>query len=206
VNSTPTKPPTVHEVLMAMRDAEVARAHAAVASKMPLRQKLRTNRRFGYGVAIAVLAVGAAVLVWQWISQFGPGRLPEIRVFYSVDDGKSYFPDSEARLPPFDLPSGTAVRAHVFNAGSGAFVGYLERFSPEARSIIVRVSDAARTAKPGDKPPPELAKVADAQRNGRQVKKPKDPAWVPINSAAGRAVTRVTIPGSAQPANEIRPE
>jgi hypothetical protein len=206
VNSTPTKPPTVSEVLMAMRDAEVAKAHAAVQKKVPFRQKMRTNRRFGYGVAMTVLMVGGAVLAYQWVSQFRSERLPDIRVFYTIDDGKTYFADSEGKLPPFDLPNGVAVRAHVFNGGSGPFVGYLERFSPEARTVITRVGEAARTAKPGDKPPPELAKVADAQRNGRQVKRPKDTAWVSINSAAGQTITRVTTPGSKVPATEIRPD
>ena len=126
-------------------------------------------------------------------------------MFYTVDEGKTYFPDSEGKLPPFDLPNGLAVRAHVFNGASGPFVGYLERFNPEAHTIIIRVSDAARTARPGDKPPPELAKVADAQRNGRQVKRPKDSTWVSINSAAGQAITRVMTPGRAEPAKEIRP-
>ena len=146
------------------------------------------------------------MLAHQWASPFGSERLPEIRGFYSADDGKTYFPDAGGKLPPFDLPNGVAVRAHVFTGGSGPFVGYLERFNPEARSIITRVSDAARTAKPGDKPPPELSKVADAQRNGRQVKRPKDSAWVPINSAAGQAITRVIPPGTSQPAKEIHAE
>jgi hypothetical protein len=194
---------------MAMRDAETAKTRAAMQNKslpMSLREKLRTNHRLGYGVAVAALMIGGTVLAHQWASQFGTRTLPEIRIFYTVDDGKTYFADSEGRLPPFDHANGVAVRAHVFSGTSGPFVGYLERFSPEAQTIITRVSDAARTARPGDKPPPELAKVADAQRNGRQVKRPKDSAWVPINSAAGNAITRVNIPGGTQPAKEIQPQ
>jgi hypothetical protein len=191
---------------MAMRNAEVAKTHVAGQKKMPFRQKLRTNRRFGYGVAALVLILGTAAFAWEWASQFGSDRLPDIRVFYTADEGKTYFSDFEGKLPPFDVPNGTAVRAHVFNGGSGPFVGYLERFSPEARSIITRVSEAAKTAKPGDKPPPELARVADAQRNGRQVKRPKDTTWVSINSAAGQAIKRVMAPGNTEPAKELQPE
>ena len=157
-------------------------------------------------LAAVDVAVGGAMLAYQWVSQFGSERLPEIRVFYTADDGKTYFPDAEGKLPPFEHPNGLAVRAHVFNGGGGPFVGYLERFNPEARTIITRVSEAARTAKAGDKPPPELTKVVDAQRNGRQVKRPKDANWVPVNSAAGQAVTRVIPPGNSQPAKEIQPE
>ena len=193
---------------MAMRDAEISKAQTARHKKVRLsfRQRLQANRRLGYGVGAAALIISGAILAYQWASQFGNDGLAEIRVFYSVDDGKTYFPDSEGRLPPFELPQGVAVRAHVFSGNNGPFVGYLERFSPEAHTIITRVSEAARTAKPGDKPPPELAKVSDAQRNGRQVKRPKDTTWVSINSSAGQGITRVTTPGSTQPAKEIRPQ
>jgi len=192
-----------------MREADAAKASAAKHKKQPsksLREKLRTDRRLGYGVAIAVLILGTALLMFQWVNQFGAPRYNELQVFYTVDDGKTYFPDGEGKLPPFDHPKGLAVRAHVFAGSTGPFVGYLERFSPEARNIITLVSEAAKNAKPGDKPPPELAHVVDAQRNGRQVKRPKDVNWVSINSAQGQAITRVRAAGNPEPLKEVQPE
>jgi hypothetical protein len=201
---------TVQEAIMAIQDADAAKAstvkHKKQKSAKSLRERLRSNSRFGYGVAVAVLITGVALLAMQWVNQFGRPAYSELKVFYSVDDGKTYFPDGEGKLPPFDHPNGLAVRAHVFNGSSGPFVGYLERFSPEARNIITRVSEAAKTAKPGDKPPPELANVVDAQRNGRQVKRPKDANWVSINSGAGQAITRVKISGNPELVKEIQPK
>jgi len=194
---------------MAIREADAAKAkamnHKKKGPSMSVREKLRTNRRFGYGAAVGLLILGMTMLVFQWVNQFGGPTYNQLQVFYSADNGKTYFADSEKKLPPFDHPSGVAVRAHVFPGTSGPFVGYLERFSPEARTIIERVSELAKTAKPGDKPPPELAQVVDAQRNGRQVKRPKDANWVPINSAQGQAITKVKVGNNPEPAREIQP-
>jgi len=215
MNQTPSRhsAQTVQEAIMAIQEADAAKASTVKQKKQKrqksaksLRERLRSNSRFGYGVAVAVLITGLALLAFQWVNQFGTPAYSEIKVFYSVDDGKTYFPDGEGRLPPFDHPNGLAVRAHVFNGSSGPFVGYLEQFSPEARNIITRVSEAAKTAKPGDKPPPELSRVVDAQRNGRQVKRPKDANWVSINSGAGQAITRVRISGNPEPVKEIQPQ
>ena len=212
MNQTPSKhsAQTVQEAIMAIQQADAAKVSTVKQKKQKsaksLRERLRSNSRFGYGVAVAVLLTGVELLMMQWVNQFGRPAYSELKVFYSVDDGKTYFPDGEGKLPPFDHPNGLAVRAHVFNGSSGPFVGYLERFSPEARNIITRVSEAAKTAKPGDKPPPELAHVVDAQRNGRQVKRPKDANWVSINSGAGQAITRVRISGNPEPVKEIQPQ
>jgi hypothetical protein len=174
-------------------------------ANMSIRARLASNRRLGLGVAIALLILSSGLIAHQVMEARNSVSGP-LRVYYTVDDGKTFFADDEGKLPPFPHSGGTAVRAHVFEGSKGPFVGYLERFSPDALQIINVVSDAAKTAKPGDKPPPELARVSNAQRNGRQVKKPGTGQWVPIHSGVGQAIMKVTRPGSNEPASELRPE
>lgn len=172
---------------------------------MSVRELMMEKKQATPILAGALLLIGLGAMTYQIISAGSSNARREINQYYSTDDGKTWFPDSEERFPPFDHAGAQAVRAHVFHCGDKTFVGYLEEFTPEAKHIIQTVTLAAKSAKPGDKPPPELARIGDAQRNGRVVKRPGEASWVPINGSAGAAVKTVFCPDSKQSAQEIQP-
>jgi len=188
-----------------IRNPGIKPGQADKQAPMSIRESLSSNKSVGMGVACAIIIVSVGTIAYQVVGMRNPAR-SELRVYYSVDDGTTFFVDGEERLPPFSYSGGTAVRAHVFEGSNGPFVGYLERFNSESRRIITKVNDAVKTAKPGDKPPPELALVSNAQRNGREVKKPGAGQWVSIRSSAAQGIMKVNRQGSNESAKELRPE
>lgn len=92
--------------------------------------------------------------------------------YFSVDDGKTFFVAGGNNIPPFDYHGKTAVHANVFECGGKKFVGYLERYTPEARKAML--DNKATTA---------------TQIYGRQLKKPGGSRW--INSGDFKAAAMV---------------
>ena len=132
--------------------------------------------RAGVVVAGGLLLVGLAVIVFsQTRGPAAPGG-GSTRAFFTIDDGKTWFTDDAAKLPPFTKDGKQAVRAYVFRSAKGAeFVNHLERFKPEAK----RVLEEASKAQPDSKGPPKnLPALQSAYANGREVKRPGDTAWV----------------------------
>lgn len=62
------------------------------------------------------------------------------KLFFTVDDGKSYFEMEASNRAPFVHEGKPAFRAHVFSCDGGktAFVGYLSKFSPVSEEALVR--------------------------------------------------------------------
>jgi hypothetical protein len=132
------------------------------------------NQRQSLTVALAVLMiVGAGVAIyWQWSTydgDSGPGK-----VFFSNDDGKTWFVDSGTKIPPFDKDGKPAYRAHVFECDGQRVVGYLSRYSPEA----IKALEEAEKYKGTGKPPPNVAQLSAIGSTGLQVKRPGEKEWV----------------------------
>jgi len=125
-------------------------------------------------VAGGLLLVGLAVIVYsQTRGPTAPGD--HTRAFFTIDDGKTWFPDDAAKLPPFDKDGKQAVRAYVFRSAKGTeFVNYLERYKPDAR----RVLEASKSAPDSKGPPKNLPAIQNAHTSGREVKRPGDEKWV----------------------------
>jgi hypothetical protein len=92
------------------------------------------NERAGIGIAIAcaTLLAGAVVLGLQLRNsrQRPTGSL----VWYTTDDGKSWFPESALKLPPFDHEGKKAYRCYVFACKDGAeYVSHLERLPADLK-------------------------------------------------------------------------
>ena len=161
---------------------------------MGVREKINQHPRVAVTVWATLLCVCAVAIAYN-IREMTPRGAEVPEAFYTTDDGKTLFSAPSDRLAPFEEAGKQAVRAQVFRCEHAEpFVGYLERYSPEAHRIITEVEYAAKHAKPGDPPPKSLAAVPNAQRNGRQVKKPGDREWVDVFSAAGNRLTTVTCP------------
>jgi hypothetical protein len=127
-------------------------------------------------VAGGLLLVGLAVIVYSQTR--GPITPPSgnARAFFTIDDGKTWFPDDAGKLPPFDRGGKQAVRAYVFRTAKGTeFVNHLERFKPDAK----RVLEEASKSRPDSKGPPKnLAAIQNAYATGREVKRPGDATWI----------------------------
>jgi hypothetical protein len=93
--------------------------------------------------------------------------------FFTVDDGKTYFTASGSNIPPFDYEGHQAVAAHVFEASGKRFVGYLERYTPEAHKLMEENHATPAT-----------------QIYGRELKKPGGTTW--IKSGDFHAVAELT--------------
>ncbi len=114
------------------------------------------------GVAVAVL--GLMLGGWAIFRQMHPSEVVvENRVFFSDDDGKTWFADSPTRIPPFQHDGKEAVRCFVFQADGGQpFAGYLRKYTPY-------LAGRMRNNAP----------CSDAELlNGTLVKRPGDPNWI----------------------------
>lgn len=146
---------------------------------MGIRESLNKNPKLATGMTVALVLACVGFVIFQ---QGGAGAslgAAVSEVYFSDDDGKTYFTDSVDKKYPFDRNGKQAVRAYVFKCGdSGApAVTYLER---------VRDNDGKPPA--GDLP-------GQAPSGIVEVKKPGQKDWVRLDTAAGTAVVRSDCPG-----------
>lgn len=100
------------------------------------------------GVVIGAI-VGLLVLLALFWTTGGP---PEPQLYYTVDDGKTFFADKR-QATPFMKDGKEAVQAMVFTCGAEPpFVGYLLRWPPGAREKYeahIKNPQAAMSMPPG---------------------------------------------------------
>src|SRR5205823_10436437 len=104
-----------------------------------IRETLNQNPNVTTGLTAFIIIVAVAAIVWQISRGNSPaGGNGGERAFFTIDDGKSTFTDDVSKLPPFDYQGRPAYRAYVFvcKGGKIRFVGYLERYTKEAKAKI----------------------------------------------------------------------
>jgi hypothetical protein len=147
---------------------------------MGIRERINDNRNVTIGVIAAVIVIAVGFIVVQVMAnrKTFPTKLPDL--YYTVDDGKTYFTANSANIAPFDYKGQPAVRAYVFQCKGGKpFVGYVERYTAEARRALV---DQKKSS-------PQL------QIYGRELKKPGEATWTKSGDFAGIAkVTDLKCP------------
>ena len=133
--------------------------------------------------AITTIAAGTAtaLLLGYIIYALMPHRpVPSSKLFFSDDDGATYFKDSITNIPPYYHGGKVAVRAFVFHGTSGNFVGYLQKYTDDMRDRLARgeipmgPDTGARFKKPGSANPWIQASNPDFQ-DLMNVKCPSDP-------------------------------
>ena len=130
--------------------------------------------------ACVLLGVGAAVIQAVNGRRGYPSHAPNS--YFSSDDGKTWFVETSDHYAPFDHGGQTAVGAYVFQCGGKKFVGYLERYLPDAKQKL----DAGSPLTPA------------IVRYGREVKRPGDAAWTRTGDIAVEAkVEDVPCPDGA---------
>jgi hypothetical protein len=141
-------------------------------------------------VAITLVVIGVGTIVWQLMgSRDTRNNVPND--FFTTDDGQTWFSASANNLAPFDHDGKQAVKAWVYQCGSKKFVGYLERYTPEAHKLLtgadVGPAPAAPAPADGKGKSREAAArarvslspgaVMNASVNGKEYKRPGEKEW-----------------------------
>lgn len=170
---------------------------------MGLREAFEEKKSVALGGAAALILVGVIGIAAQLRSGGSPS-VADAKGFFTVDDGKTYFEAAANSSPPFEYKGKPAVKANVFEAGGKQFVGYLERFTPEAQRTIHQTDELFKSGKTLSA---EQARALGlARATGTQVKRPGDKDWVVLTSREGAAVTAVKPPsGTAGEAVAVTP-
>ena len=157
--------------------------------RMGIREALNRNHKVTIGAA-AVVTMGAIVFMVLQVRGGGPPTGVNLngKVFFSTDDGKTWFVDDVRNIPPFTKDGKDAVRAHVYRTSDGTkFVGYLERYSPASRKAL-----AAALAKPAQDQLEDPYASAELQ-----CKKPGDATWVSMSDPKAQSIMNVVSPKGA---------
>jgi hypothetical protein len=161
-------------------------AQRPVQVERPLGIREWLNRHPGVTIGIvagiALLAIVAIVVQVLASRKKYPDALPQ--AYFTVDDGKTYFSAGMENVPPFQHDGQTAIRAYVFQCGTGEpFVGYVERYTPAAHKAMV-----------------ENRATPQHQIAGRELKKPGEAKWVKsTDRKAAGAIADVRCPDGSQP-------
>jgi hypothetical protein len=122
--------------------------------------------------------------------------------WYTDDDGKTWYADDKSLMPPVDHNGKTAVRAYVFSfdGGKDEFVGYLERYTPEARQAL----EQARAEVITEKIPPPALLYSQIQMSGIELKRPGESNWINVRDPEAAAIRKLNPPAGAS-VEEILP-
>jgi hypothetical protein len=171
---------------------------------MNLRATLSEKPIRAVALAVALLVVGLGIIAFQMHSASAP--VSHSKAFFTVDDGKTWFPDDVRKLPPFEKDGKQAVRAYVFRSSNGAeFVNHLERFKPDAKLAMEQASKVDPNQNASG-PPKNLAALQSAYTGGREVKRPGDAKWIGTGNFRDAAlVMTVKCPDGGTEALPIEP-
>lgn len=138
-------------------------------------------------------------------------------VYFTSDDGGSFFPAPATNLPPFDHENSEAVIAHVYSCDGGQtkWVGLLEKYGEDTK-VLIRAAQAEHVNRgfdntirdPAKQPPPILWTMSTAPLV--YVKGPKRPPdeWRLVSSfdEYQQAIKSVTPPDGVTGApEEVKP-
>lgn len=147
------------------------------------------------GIAAGVMSLLIVCVATAWVIHFRsdrPSALSGNQMYFTADDGKTWFPDAWEKVPPIDHDGTQAVRCYVFKTPSSApFAGYLETYTPAIHDFL---TGARKTPLPVD------------VTAGTLLKRPGDKNWVPAMSAAGLRIKDVKAPDhSSTPPEPVFP-
>lgn len=167
---------------------------------MGLREAINKNPTITTAATIGLIVVMVVWLAWRvFLGGDSGGYVSgELKGFYTKDDGATYYVDSFTKRYEEDL-----VIANVFTCDEGKtkFVGYVERYLPDARAAMKAAYDQAAKGMFTGAGTNEMI-----ISNGTEVKAPKTGKWVKRNSSEGNAVITVNCPGGKGFAEAIAPE
>ena len=157
---------------------------------MGVRESLNTHRGLTTAVvsAVIVVALGFGLRGACSNTPEGPAARAGAKCFFSTDDGKSWFPDDAAKLPPIEHEGKTAYRVKVFRCPDGTqFVSHLERYAPADKQRL----EESRSA-PGGANAMGMEQTTFMQLG--EVKKPGESKWIRFTPETSEQYQRVIQP------------
>src|SRR4051812_26868582 len=97
-----------------------------------IRETLGKSKALSLCLGAALVIGGGIAIAFQGTSIVPGGAASSGGARFTTDDGRTLFEAPADSLPPFDHDGKPAARAHVYRCGGKEFVGYLERYTPEA--------------------------------------------------------------------------
>jgi hypothetical protein len=147
------------------------RAMTTPACNMGVREEL-TRRPW---IAVVTVAVGFTIIALNLFSRGGTSAQPTApsRLYFSDDDGKTFFADDAALIPPFEHNGRTASMAMVFRCSNKqSFVGYLLRYNRDGKAALQALPESQRRSTD-----PKMIAIKQASA---EVKRPGDTRWLPL--------------------------
>ena len=146
---------------------------------MAIREKLQTSKIGGMLVGVILCVLGAAAVAYQlWPTN---PRAKVTTIFFSDDDGKTYYADSVFNFPPYSHNGKEANRAFVYQCDHGKFVGFLLRYKLDARKQLQATYNKAQSS--GVDPTQSvlgLMSTNPIRYGGVEVKLPGETKWGPM--------------------------
>ena len=167
---------------------------------MGIRESINKNPTITAAVTGGIILLAMVFILWNTCSSGGGGADAVGKTFFSIDDGKTFYPDDANKIPPYTKDGKQAVRAHVFTCDGGKtkFVGYLEMYTPEEKKMM---EDAIAGKAP--------AAVYAGYTGQAMVKRPGAPKWIklmPGSTTAYQQTVQVQCPGGTGTPERVYPD
>lgn len=141
---------------------------------MALRDALNKNQPVVLGVVIVAI-IAAGIVIYRQFAGGGTGKVSQ--VFYTVDDGKTWFADDVGKIPPFQVDGKEAVHAFVASCNGKMFVMFMQKYSDEGKKLI---DDLSKKASSSSEQNDAIRGVQNNMRF-RLCKRPGDKDWIPMS-------------------------
>jgi hypothetical protein len=161
---------------------------------MGVREKMNEKPAYAVAAIIGVIVV-SGLFMYLHLRDDTAGIVS--KMYYSDDDGKTYFADSTSRIFPFDHNGKPAYRAYVFQGSGPPFVAYLSGYTPDAKAQLEQL-------KGKENDPDSAAIISRLQNTAIVVKKPGDSTWFAQGSAEGQKIAQVQAADST-PIHQVLP-
>ncbi len=146
---------------------------------MGVRESLAKKPSTVIPVAVVLILGGT----WSIMHQLKWRPVSPNTAYYTVDDGTSCFTDDMDKFPPFAHDGLQAVQAHMFDCDGHRFVGYLSRYTSDAKAILetnaaeIKVDPTKTTIS---------AELVDQATKSEEYKLPGETGWK-------RTIPRMTV-------------
>ncbi|NJL31702.1 MAG: hypothetical protein HC898_08755 [Phycisphaerales bacterium] len=161
------------------------------------------NRNQGLVAVISFLLMATALFVVY--KTMNPSAGTQGNGLLHRHDGKTWFMD-KAGLMPFERDGQPVYKVMLFtDGGSEPFVGYLERYSPEAAKQILQHQSEAGSA---ENDTHKAMLISNIKSTELQIKRPGAPEsqWIKSSDPAAPATMSVKVrPGNPGPVEPVRP-
>jgi hypothetical protein len=156
------------------------------------------NRKPSVAISATALVALAAIGFCIWYVLPSARQANLAHEYFTDDDGATWFTASNTDIPPFDHNGRLAVIAKVFRCRNGtAFVGYLAKFSPEAKKRMIQARASGHM---------QLGTSVEKQTGPDMlVKKPSGKEWVDVRSPQAAAVMKITCPDGGSDYEQLPP-